>query len=74
MVQKKFALKQHLYLPFLFIYSFCQYICDSFMPYCTRLTVSQSILLEFYVLFRLEFYVLFFILIVIFTVSACKNY
>ena len=46
--------QQHLYLLFLFIYSFCQYICDSFMSYCIRLTVSQSSDLSFVSCFVLQ--------------------
>ena len=49
------------------------------MSYCTGLTVSDYILLEFCVLFRPQFYVLFFIFfpfyrfIVNLIASACKD-
>ena len=64
-----------IYFLFLFFY-FYLLICYSFMPYCTRLTVSDYILLEFCVLFHPQFYVLFFIFIVLLLisiVSACKD-
>ena len=44
------------------------------MSYLAELTVSFYILIEFCVLFHSQLYVLFFILIVSFIVSACKDH
>ena len=54
-------------------FSFYQFICYPFMSYCTRLTVSDYILLEFCVLFHPQFYVLFFIFIVLLLISIVSD-
>ena len=60
---------------FVFIFSFYLFICYSFMSYCTGLTVSDYILLEFSVLFHSVFGIIFYIycFIVSFIVSAWRS-